>query len=87
MSCLEKRKGYFISNAIAFTGSERLVGLIENEPISTRRLNLCPALPVLIFFAIETCAGVVDQFPITSLIAYLAREKLLFAIYLQGAGG
>jgi hypothetical protein len=29
------------------------VGLIENEPISKRRLILCPALPVLIFFAIE----------------------------------
>jgi hypothetical protein len=29
------------------------VGLIENEPISKRRLILCPAIPVLIFFAIE----------------------------------
>src|SRR6266850_4436291 len=53
LSCLEERKGYSLSNAVAFTGSERLVGLIENEAILTRRLILCPALPVLIFFAIE----------------------------------
>ena len=63
-------------------------GLIENEPISTRRLILCPALPVLIFFAIENLGRRLG--PVSdnlALIAYLARGKLLFAIYLQGAGG
>ena len=44
---------FFFGFIIQEAGLSAEVGLIENEPISKRRLILCPALLVLIFFAIE----------------------------------
>ena len=44
---------FFFGFIIQEDGLSAEVGLIENEPISKRRLILCPALLVLIFFAIE----------------------------------
>src|SRR5713226_9262168 len=58
-------------------GALYIVGLIENEPISKRRLILCPALPVLIFSAIENLCRRRGSVSDNALIAYLARGKLL----------
>src|SRR5712692_2376963 len=37
LSCPEERKGYFLSNAVAFTDSERLVGYTETNPLRSFR--------------------------------------------------